>query len=43
MKYTAPAVLNTVNATEFIRGSKTGKTNDSNLEPSNGAGYGSDE
>jgi hypothetical protein len=45
MKYTAPAVLNTVNATDLIQGSKATGHIDSNnpLEVSNGAAYDSDE
>ncbi|MBB6143717.1 hypothetical protein HNQ77_001666 [Silvibacterium bohemicum] len=44
MKYTAPAVLNTVNATALIQGTKNGMRRDSDLiDPSPVAGYGADE
>jgi hypothetical protein len=45
MKYIAPAVLNTVNATNLIQGSKaSGHTDSSNpMEFSNGAAYDADE
>ncbi|HUZ96386.1 MAG TPA: hypothetical protein VMU57_15895 [Edaphobacter sp.] len=45
MKYTAPAVLNAINATKLIQGGKGNAGQDSSnpLERTNGAGYGADE
>ena len=45
MKYIAPAVLNSINATNLIQGVKgMGGADSSNpIERSNGAGYGADE
>lgn len=45
MKYIAPAVLNTANATALIQGTKQGSSHDSSnpMERTSGAGYGADE
>jgi hypothetical protein len=43
MKYIAPEVLNSINATELVRGNKQGSSRDSSLEPTGAAGYDSDE
>jgi hypothetical protein len=43
MKYIAPAVLNTVNATDLIQGGKLGINQDNPQEPSVAPGYDADE